>query len=257
MIKPITLKIDHKPFVDLILEISIFISYLYRQNYINYQLFSFLDPKSSARIPLFYLLPQIHKPDTPGRPIISGCDSPTTKLSISIDYYLQPIVKSIPSYIQDITHFLRTLRDFAGTKRQNSTLVTFDVKSIYTNIPHDEGINYCSIALHKHYNTNLPIPLIHMRQLITFILKKNYFQFQKNFYLPPTMPTSLWTILNGAFWTLHPTTTHLYYDYASSTIFSRFGLMDGDSLLKFFDHMNTIYPTIKFEMSHSRDRIPF
>ena len=102
-------QIDHNPFADLILEISTFISYLYRHNYINYQLFSFLDPKSSARIPIFYLLPKIHKPGSPGRPIISGCHSPTTKLSIFIDYYLKPTVKRVPSYIQDTTHFLRTL----------------------------------------------------------------------------------------------------------------------------------------------------
>ena len=97
------IQINNDPFVDLILEISTFISYLYRHNHINYQLFLFLDPKSSARIPLFYLLPKIHKPGTPGRPIISGCDSPTTKLSIFIDYYLKPMVKRIPSYIQDNT----------------------------------------------------------------------------------------------------------------------------------------------------------
>ena len=163
--------------MDLLLEISNFILYLYPHNYINYQIFSFIDPKSSARIPLFYSLPKIHKPGTPGRPIISGYDSLTTKLSIFIDYYLKPIVKRIPSYIQDTTHFLRTLRGFAGTILQNSTLVTFDVKSLYTNIPHDGSINYCSIALHKHYNINIPIPLIHMRQLITFVLKKNYLQF--------------------------------------------------------------------------------
>ena len=47
-------QIDQDPFADLILEISTFISYLSRHNYINYQLFSSLDPKSSARIPLFY-----------------------------------------------------------------------------------------------------------------------------------------------------------------------------------------------------------
>ena len=148
------------------------------------------------------------------------------------------MVKRIPSYIQDTTHFLRTFRGFAGSIPRNSILVAFDVKSLYTNIPHDEGINCCSIALHRHYNTNLPIPLIHMRQLITFILKKNYLQYQKNFYLQihgvpswgphllPTMPTSLWTMLNDAFRTLHPTTKHLYYGYVSSTIFSRFGRMD-------------------------------
>ena len=261
-------QIDHNPLADLILEISSFISYLYRHNYINYQLFSFLDPKSSARIPIFYLLPKIHKPGTPGRPIISGCDSPTTKLSIFIDYYLKPIVKRIPSYIHDTTHFLRTLRGFAGTIPQNSILVTFDVKSLYTNIPHDEGINYCSIALHQYYTTNLPIPVIHMRQLISFILKKNYFQFQNNFYLQIHG-----TAMGSPF---APNYANIFMDNIERQILDNapnnntpilwLRFIDDifaiwtygqDSLLKFFDHMNTIHPTIKFEMSHSRDRIPF
>ena len=64
----------------------------------------------------------------PGKPIIFGCDSVTTRQSIFIDYYLEQIVKRIPSYIQDTTHFLRTLRGFAGTIPQNTILVTFNDK---------------------------------------------------------------------------------------------------------------------------------
>ena len=134
--------------------------------------------------------------------------------------------------------------------------------------PHDEGINYCSIALHKYYNANLPIPLIHMKQLITFILKKNYFQFQNNFYLlihdtamgSPFAPNYANICIDNIERRILDTAPNnnkpiLWLRFIDD-IFAIW-TYGQDSLLNFFDHMNTIYPTIKLEMSHSRDRIPF
>lgn len=43
------------------------------------------------RIPVFYTLTKIHKPTLVGRPIISGCDGPTERLSSFVDRLLQPI----------------------------------------------------------------------------------------------------------------------------------------------------------------------
>ena len=37
------------------------------------------------RIPIFYTLTKIHKPIPVGRPIISGCDGPTERMSAFID----------------------------------------------------------------------------------------------------------------------------------------------------------------------------
>ena len=42
-------------------------------------------------IPISYTLTKIHKPTPVGRPIISGCDGPTEKLSCFVDKILQPI----------------------------------------------------------------------------------------------------------------------------------------------------------------------
>ncbi|KAJ8041279.1 hypothetical protein HOLleu_12053 [Holothuria leucospilota] len=47
----------------------------------------------------------------PGRPIVSGINTPTEYLSAYVDSFLQPLLKSIPSYIQDTTHFLRRLQE--------------------------------------------------------------------------------------------------------------------------------------------------
>ena len=44
------------------------------------------------RIPEFYTLTKIHKPTLVGRPIISGCDGPTERISCFVDRLIQPIV---------------------------------------------------------------------------------------------------------------------------------------------------------------------
>ena len=50
----------------------------------------------------FYLLPKIHKQGCPGRPVISGCGTPTEKISAFVDHNVRPIVSEINSYIKDI-----------------------------------------------------------------------------------------------------------------------------------------------------------
>ena len=57
------------------------------------------------------------------------------------DYHLMinSIVQSLPSYIKDSTHFLLQLEQM-GPLPDNAILVSLNVSSLYTNIPHNEGI---------------------------------------------------------------------------------------------------------------------
>ena len=59
------------------------------------------------RIPVFYTLTKIHKPTLVGRPIISGCDGPTERLSSFMDKLLHRIAQIQDSYLKDTTHFIR------------------------------------------------------------------------------------------------------------------------------------------------------
>ena len=58
---------------------------------------------SKERTSLFYMLPKIHKnfKTLPGRPIVSGNGCPTERISQFVDFFLQPTVKTLPSYVQD------------------------------------------------------------------------------------------------------------------------------------------------------------
>ena len=56
-----------------------------------------------------------------------------------------------------------------------------DVKSLYTNIPQDEGTDVCLSALSDFYWTDLT--LSDLKQFFDFIPKCNYFRFDNKYYL--------------------------------------------------------------------------
>ena len=63
---------------------------------------------TTPRTSCIYFLPKIHKPNNPGRPIVSACSCPTELISSYLDKIIAPIVKSLPSYIKDSQHALET-----------------------------------------------------------------------------------------------------------------------------------------------------
>ena len=94
---------------------------------------------ANSRTPIFYMLPKIHKPNNPGRPVISSVNSHTEKLSAYVDEFLRPLAQALPSHIRDTTDFIIRLKNL-GRVPENSILATLDVSSLYTNIDTDDGL---------------------------------------------------------------------------------------------------------------------
>ena len=115
------------------------LDYLYNIHQIDDVTRHHLTPPKPARILLLYGLPKVHKPNIPLRPIVSACDSPTDQLSNYVTHFIQPLVETLPSYIRDSKHFPQ-LPETLSPLPKNAILVTADVTSLYTNIPHEEGI---------------------------------------------------------------------------------------------------------------------
>ena len=97
-----------------------------------------------------------------------------------VDYHLRPHVEPLPSYLRDTTHFLTRVQGL-DTLPLGTLLVTLDVKSLYTNIPHDDGIEACREALNTR--TQLQPPTEDLVELIKQILTKNTFIFASQHYL--------------------------------------------------------------------------
>jgi len=154
--------------------------------------------------PYLYGLPKIHKlkeefgqliPDQFGyikiraprnlkfRPIISSTFAPTSHISAFIDEILKPIIPEVRSYCRDTYHFLEKLRQ-QPLINSNTLLVSFDIISLYTSIPHSLGLDSVKFWLDKEKD-KLPdrFPADFILSGIDLILKNNYFQFCDNIYL--------------------------------------------------------------------------
>ena len=134
------------------------------------------------RLPVFYGLPKIHKTFKdfpPLRPIVSGFNSCTARLSEYLDTFLKFQAKKCKSYLRDTTDFLSKLEDIKSLP-ENAILVTMDVASLYTNIDHEEGAQACFENLKKRRNKKIPSTLL--KKLISLVLKSNVFRFNNTLY---------------------------------------------------------------------------
>ena len=113
--------------------------------------------------PKLYTRSKIHKTGNPGRPVVSSVNCHTYTISKYVDFHLQPIVKNIPSYVKDTTDFLQKL-DKVKNIPNDCLLVTLDVKSLYTNIPNNEGIKAVRDAYDNHANK-----IVATKVIITFL----------------------------------------------------------------------------------------
>lgn len=93
---------------------------------------------AQSRTPIFYMLPQIHKMNNPGRPVISSGNNHAEKMSAYVDEFLRPTAEQLPFYIRDTTDFIQGI--VSGRLPVECYLVTFDISSLYTNIDIDEGL---------------------------------------------------------------------------------------------------------------------
>uniref|UniRef100_A0A8C5WLI7 Reverse transcriptase domain-containing protein n=1 Tax=Leptobrachium leishanense TaxID=445787 RepID=A0A8C5WLI7_9ANUR len=137
-------------------------------------------------IPVFYTLPKVHKGifPPPGRPIVAGTDSIFQPLAIFVDKFLQPLVPQARSFIRDTKDFLLKLRDLSLPA--DVILATLDINSLYTSIPHNEGI----VAIKQYLSIAVSPPKLvdFILALLEIVLKKNFFRYGSIFYKQIRVP---------------------------------------------------------------------
>ena len=219
---------------------------------------------SPPRIPVFYTLTKIHKPVPVGRPIISGCDGPTEKISSFVDTLLQPIAQKQQSYIKDTTDFISFIEN---TKiGQDTILVAMDVSSLYTNIPQEEGIKTVCKAYETFHNNDPPIPTHYLREMLGLILTENSFEFNKINYLQ-THGVAMGTKTAVSFANIFMAeieTNLIQQNNTKPRVWKRyiddvFSLWDynRNEVERFIEEANTFHPTIKFTAEISENEITF
>ena len=62
------------------------------------------------------MLPKIHNPNNPGRPIVSACYCPTENIAAYLDEVMAPLVRCLPTYVKDSNDALRIFDTCHGSK---------------------------------------------------------------------------------------------------------------------------------------------
>ena len=131
------------------------------EGYIDDKMCDFLTPRYSSP-PQMYGLPKIHKEDIPMRPIVSTTGSPTYRLAKELARILTPLAGNS-------THVVRNSKSFVDRIRNVETLpqdrlVSFDVTSLFTQVPVDEAIRVVEekLSMDETLQERTSIPSAHL-----------------------------------------------------------------------------------------------
>ncbi|XP_065642363.1 uncharacterized protein LOC136073993 isoform X2 [Hydra vulgaris] len=222
--------------------------------------------KLSVSVYRDYLFPDISS--IPLRPIVSGCDGPIDNLSFFITEFIQPVAEQLPAYFKDTTHLLKLLQSHV-LETNNYILVTADVISLYTNIPHRESIDDVNFYLNRAPPYNGPIkrpPTAFIDITLETILTHSNFQFSTNHFLQLT-GTTMGT-------RMAPPYANLFMGRIDEKIIDQFSMWISfykrfiddiffifhgppEKLTQVFEFMNAIHSTIKFTFTNSNNFINF
>lgn len=211
----------------------------------------------------FYMLPKIHKTGNPGRPIISGVGTITEPISGYVDELIRHIPLSLSSYIKDTTHFLREISGLDVP--EGSLLVTLDVSSLYTNIPHDDGIIALIDMYELHRKTGTPDSHV-VATLTRLVLELNAFEFNDKHFrqvsgtamgtkMAPSYANIFMGMLESKFLADYPFQPLVYKRFIDDIFI--IWTHGEDELRYFINKYNQAHPTIKFTPVYSSTSVNF
>ncbi len=257
-------RLDSDPTKDYADKVTALVEEMYDDGHLTKNTKKYLTPEN-PRTARFYHQPKIHKSTVPvpGRPIVSSCGAPTESISEYVDYHLQPLVAKTPSFLKDTTDFLQKIST-TPTLPPGCILVSLDVSSLYTNIPHDEGMAACRRALETRPSPAPPTP--YLLRMMEMILTLNNFSFNGENYIQ-VQGTAMGTRMAPSYanlfmaeleanllaWT--PRTPSVWWRYIDDI----FAIWEHgqETLDIFLGQINEFHDTIQFTAEYSTERITF
>ena len=217
--------------------------------------------------PQLYGLPKIHKPEVPLRPIVSSIDSPTYNLAKFLTRIVSPLAGKTPTFVKDSGDFVEKAKKLKLEK--DSTLVSFDVTSLFTKVPIAEALEVIGRRLEEQEaadrRTTLSVESV--KRLLHLCLTSTYFMWNGRFYEQ----------MEGAAMgnPLSPVVANIYMEHFEELALESAEFKPAtwlryvndtfviwnegrDKLLVFLEHLNSIRPSIQFTMELEDDRkLPF
>ena len=214
-----------------------------------------------------YFLPKVHKKDLALRLICASCSWLTYLPSKYIAYTLQPILKSLPSYIDDSATLVRILENIQTSVYDQ--LVTADVIALYPSIVIEDGLRSLKDTLYQKGLDKEQIKFI--LELTSWVLHNNVLTFNGKLYLQ-IKGTAMGTPLAVAYACIHmhvieQESFHIFasrgYSLRNVRLFVRF-IDDIYFIATTYDHakllldiINDRRPSIKLEFKVKNSSVDF
>ena len=183
-----------------------------------------------------------------------------------MDHWLQPLMKSLHSYIKDMKEFVKYIESTKLPK--DSILCILDVSSLYANVPIEDGIHAALQAIEDLENKDpLCPPTSWLKKFLEPILYKNVFSFNDKFSHLETGHTAMGTKMAPAFVNIFMGTLEsrilaetnpspIHWKRYIDDIFLVWTDMK-ESLEQFIRSINDLHPCINFTIEFSTDKITF
>lgn len=133
----------------------------------------------NGHAPYIYGLPKLHKTGIPLRPIVSNIQSPTYNLSKYLSNILSNLLGKNEFYIKNSWDFCEFIKN--KNIPQGHTIVSFDVVSLYTNIPIDLAIK-CIENKWEQIKSFTPLTKKDFIEATKLCLTQTFFQFENSYY---------------------------------------------------------------------------
>ena len=122
---------------------------------------------------------KVHQPNFPLRPVVKMVNAPEYALAKVLDNMIKPYLPQTPM-LKSTDHFLDELKEF--NPNSQNTMASFDVVSLFTNVPLVETIHIISDRLYdEHNNNSIPIPKDILKKLM-LLATQGIFMHNERFY---------------------------------------------------------------------------
>lgn len=211
-------------------------------------------------VPRLYGLPKIHKPGNKMRPIVSSIDAPPYKIAKEVVAELRMLPPPPGLFVKNTYDFVDRLKDII--LQEDEILVSFDVESLYPNVPIPEALQILNNWLGS---CDIPDEKADILFRATkFCMEQNEFQFNNEFFkqtFGANMGNPLSCFVANTF--IGNIETELNQNNKLPKTWLRyvddiFTILKPDEIEPLLSILNNIYPTIKFTVEKETNKaLPF
>ena len=241
-----------------------FLASLASKKQISKEIHELIQPVGSQR-PRLYGLPKTHKVGVPLRPILSMIGSAQHRLAKWLTSLIEPVTEFYSAHcVKDSFTFAESIRDMPVD--EESMMCSFDVSSLFTNVPLEETIKICADKL---YERNFVGPMKLSKS--NFIKLMNWATTSVEFSFNDVVYRQIDGVAMGS--PLGPSIANIFVGYQEQNLFAKISpppvyhryvddtfviIKNHDEMRLFNDHLNNLHPNLRFTNEVEVDgKLPF